>query len=452
MANKIGSKWLREDEARTLLAEQLGASYSVEPFEYRNRQQLLAVTCAAHGAVYEQSVGTLIQGKIDCPRCRGGFAGTADFVAELESIFPTGYDFSEVSYRGKTKPVVIVCERHGAIEKTPQQLLRGRGCRSCSSGISLKDFRQRADALYGEDRFDYSRVAYRIGTDRVTIGCQIHGDFQQAVSEFLRGHGCQRCGMDYATKFDGFLSRALEAHGDRYGYDPERWDQNTGKVGINCSEHGWFEQYWWNHTTGSGCSQCAAQDQRLTEDEVRARLLKIHGDRYELKEGTYTQINRPVTVTCKDHGEQQAYCGNLFGGSLAKCCYVPEARSKIEIEFFEWLQGHYPQAVPSIRGLIGYDLEIDVYLPDLKLGIEFNGDYWHSEQLIRKQFGMSASVRHYLKLKAARDNGIQLLYVWEDDWKNRRKEIESSVLLAVSRAIEKVELNPDPLLTKLTNG
>lgn len=451
MGSKLGSKWLREDEARALLAE-LPEDYSFEPFEYRNRQQLLTVTCAAHRMSYEQTVGTLIQGRIDCPRCRGGFLDTADFVSELEKIFPSGYDYSQVVYRGKTKPVTIICERHGSIEKTPQQLLMGRGCRSCSSGISFESFKNRADALYGEGRFDYSRVEYRIGTDRVLLGCEIHGGFYQVVSEFLRGHGCQKCGMDYATKFDGFLARALEVHGDRYGYDAERWDQETGRVGIHCSEHGWFEQHWWNHTSGNGCNDCANQSQRLDEHEIQRRLEAIHGDRYLLKSGTYSRINAPVTVICSEHGEQKAYCANLFGGSVARCCYIPAARSKVEIEFFEWLQGHRSTVEPSVRGLIGYDLEIDVYLPDLMLGIEFNGDYWHSEKFIREHMGMTASVKHYLKMKAAEENGIKLVYVWEKDWRESRPQVEDVVL----RLIVDLRIDPtskaDPLLTKLTNG
>lgn len=451
MGNKLGSKWLREDEARALLAE-LPDQYEIEPFEFTSSRQLLKVTCKLHGLSYEQGLKSAIGEKSKCPRCRGGFADTEDFIRELELLFPNGYDFSQVNYKGKTKPVVLICDRHGPVEKTPQALLKGRACRSCSSGISLESFKERADAIYGEDRFDYSRVQYRIGTDSVLLGCELHGDFQQRVSEFLRGHGCQACGLDYATKFDGFLSRAKFNHGDSYSYDPALWDQSTGRVGIQCKEHGIFEQYWFNHTAGSGCPECANAAQRMSDEEVQAKISRIHGDKYTLKPGSYKSINGPAIIICKEHGEQTGYCGNLMGGSQTRCCYVVAARSNAEIELFEWVGGHRSDTEPSRRDLLGYNLEIDIYIPSLNLGIEFNGEYWHSDTVVRANSGISASSKHYLKRKAATEAGIELVFVWENDWKNHRQTVETALMELMDALSSGNSYSLDPVLTKLKNS
>lgn len=52
--------------------------------------------------------------------------------------------------------------------------------------------------------------------------------------------------------------------------------------------------------------------------------------------------------------------------------------------------------------------EIDIYLPDYKLGIEFNGLYWHSEKYKPKDY-------HINKTRQCEEHGITLIHVWEDE-------------------------------------
>ena len=65
--------------------------------------------------------------------------------------------------------------------------------------------------------------------------------------------------------------------------------------------------------------------------------------------------------------------------------------------------------------------EIDIYLPDYKLGIEFNGIYWHSELM------KPDSEYHYNKNKMCSDSDINLIQIWEDDW-NYKSDIIKSII------------------------
>jgi len=63
--------------------------------------------------------------------------------------------------------------------------------------------------------------------------------------------------------------------------------------------------------------------------------------------------------------------------------------------------------------------EIDIVIPTLKIGIEFNGLYWHSE--IHKD-----SIHyHRKKSDTAKSNGFELIHIWEDDWKYRNDIVRS---------------------------
>jgi hypothetical protein len=65
-------------------------------------------------------------------------------------------------------------------------------------------------------------------------------------------------------------------------------------------------------------------------------------------------------------------------------------------------------------------LEIDIYLPDLKIGFEFNGLYWHSDKYKKKDY-------HLEKTKHFNDRGIHLIHIWEDDWDLRSDIIKSQI-------------------------
>ena len=64
--------------------------------------------------------------------------------------------------------------------------------------------------------------------------------------------------------------------------------------------------------------------------------------------------------------------------------------------------------------------ELDIYIPSKNLAIECNGVYWHS---------MYDSKYHYEKWKACKQNGIQLLSIWED-WITNKPEIVKSLILS----------------------
>lgn len=60
--------------------------------------------------------------------------------------------------------------------------------------------------------------------------------------------------------------------------------------------------------------------------------------------------------------------------------------------------------------------EIDVYVPELKLGIEFNGNYYHCE-------GVRPNDYHYQKSKLAEENGIFIYHIFEYEWDSIKEKI-----------------------------
>ena len=66
--------------------------------------------------------------------------------------------------------------------------------------------------------------------------------------------------------------------------------------------------------------------------------------------------------------------------------------------------------------------ELDIYIPEKRIAIEFNGSYWHSS--IRKN-----AKYHQNKTIACAEQGIRLIHIFEYEWENESEQIKIKQLL-----------------------
>ena len=81
---------------------------------------------------------------------------------------------------------------------------------------------------------------------------------------------------------------------------------------------------------------------------------------------------------------------------------------------------------------------MDIYLPDLRLAIEYNGNYWHANP---KYYSESDRInikgteylvsdiwkRDQQKLEFCNNKSITLITIWEDDWINNKNKTKKLV-------------------------
>ena len=151
-------------------------------------------------------------------------------------------------------------------------------------------------------------------------------------------------------------------------------------------------------------------------------------------------------------------CENSFSSSLrnfvrprsTKLCSSCYSLSKSlgEKEVFDFLvsKGFKPEA--KVRGLIE-SFELDLLIRELGLAIEYNGEYWHSDKIVRagRRYS-SAKEYHKLKRNLCHSQGITLAFVWEDDWlydkENTVKELENFLETnALGKRLTRVVSNRD---------
>lgn len=87
------------------------------------------------------------------------------------------------------------------------------------------------------------------------------------------------------------------------------------------------------------------------------------------------------------------------------------AKSFFEKQIYEYVHSINPSAIQNDRTQIK-PFELDVYLPDLNLAFECNGEYWHKEP--QKEIN---------KFNMCKEKGIELHFVWYKDWKKDKEAI-----------------------------
>jgi hypothetical protein len=76
----------------------------------------------------------------------------------------------------------------------------------------------------------------------------------------------------------------------------------------------------------------------------------------------------------------------------------------------------------NTRSILDDTKELDIYAPNEKVGIEFNGSYWHSEPALNKHRPGIAILYHQKKSLDAESKGIQLFHIFEYQWNDPRQK------------------------------
>jgi hypothetical protein len=125
-----------------------------------------------------------------------------------------------------------------------------------------------------------------------------------------------------------------------------------------------------------------------------------------------------------------------FKISMCPVCY-PRSKpsSKQENELYEFVKGLCPDAVQSYRSHY-HDKEIDIYVPSLNLGFEYNGLYWHSESVLlhnnRSPYSDYEKHLHFQNLNT------RIVQIFEDEWTNKKEIVKSRITNILGRSTVKV--------------
>jgi hypothetical protein len=113
------------------------------------------------------------------------------------------------------------------------------------------------------------------------------------------------------------------------------------------------------------------------------------------------------------------------------CNPLNSQKSGPEILLNKFIKDHYSgEIIENNRNIIN-PFEVDIYLTELKLAIEYNGLWWHSSEYREYDY-------HLNKQKIAVYSNIKLLTIWEDDWINKNDIVKSYIINKLGKTVDKI--------------
>lgn len=131
-----------------------------------------------------------------------------------------------------------------------------------------------------------------------------------------------------------------------------------------------------------------------------------------------------VEVKCiKGHIHFQNVYNIVDNNTGCPSCFSAEGTSQGEQELVEYIKSIYTGEILYNNREVLNGKELDIYLPNRNLALEYNGAFWHSESTLRNK----AETYHLDKTSLAEGQGIQLLHVNEDEWFIKQDIVKSRI-------------------------
>lgn len=272
--------------------------------------------------------------------------------------------------------------------------------------------------------------------------CQKGHEWESSVANRVRnGRGCPYCVNqkvepgynDLATTHPHLVQ---EWHVSKNGnLTPEMFVAGSTRsvwwTGKECS-HEW-EMPVFNKAAGVGCPYCGNQKILVGFNDVGTTHPHLVSEWHDtlnilktMEEVTYGSSHKAWWRCVNGHEWQSRVNDRGSKGQGCPECAAKMFCSKAEHEIAEFLRSHGLNVKQTERKALP-GMEIDIYLPENNIGIEYNGLYWHSEDMGKD------SKYHHAKWLIAKKVGIQLVQIWEDEWIKNPEQVKAMLLHKVGK-------------------
>ena len=231
----------------------------------------------------------------------------------------------------------------------------------------------------------------------------------------------EKYGVEYVSQLNMVKNKSKQTKIKKYG--------NENYINIDKIKQTNLEKYGVEYYTQSNEYKEKEKERKtnLSVEELQQQKLKFRLLSMENKDNAYILSNKDLFIkTLKDN--------KLFNTSLL-CSYFGINQSNMnklireydiryllnnsftsqENELIKYLEQHFTLSVNNRNVLDGK--EIDIFIPDLNIGIEFNGNWWHNEKVCTNK------LYHQEKSKLAEEKGIFLYHIFEYEWNTKKEQI-----------------------------
>ena len=347
-----------------------------------------------------------------------------------EAVFP-GQQFGEWT---------VIRQLHGSVEhkclcrcscgKTAELYIKNL---KTGTSKSCGHIRENKENITGQ-QFGEWKVLERVGSGKYKCRCSC-GNVKTVYRKLLVSGQSKSCGCRRSENiFITYKNKNKELIGKQFGEWTVIDYAGNRKMKCKCScgtVKEVYKQALLQHVTLScGCKQL--KHSLITN-------LKIHGDITGARHNSPRQLwqiqtlyNRDMFIQLIDEYESKPTIAQLalklditeahtlrvvHKFELEDYVDIRPASSRYEneiVEYIKLIDKHNYKILTNTRSVIE-PYELDIYIPEKKLAIEFNGDYWHSAVKRDKYY-------HQQKTLACNKKDIRLIHIFEHEWLDKDKQ------------------------------
>lgn len=289
------------------------------------------------------------------------------------------------------------------------------------------------------------------------------------ISRIMAGHGCPECGKKKMGR--GMQEYGINRNGSfasKHPLEASEWcDDLNDAMGLlkpdsysaKSSVMAWFhcgdilhEPYMSrikDRANGHGCPQCSGRVPVKGVNDFETMYPWIACQWYQ-PFNDYEHLGTPDMYTAHSTVKAWFWCGNplhspwktSIGSRTGRTrkhqthcpmCMLGQRQSTGERDMISTVCSMFPMLKHEImmnqsvaikkasKGTVGSRMELDLFIPSLMIAIEYNGEYYHSDELIQSKGRYdSAQDYHDAKLDYCMQAGIELMAIWDNDWNDNR--------------------------------
>ena len=327
------------------------------------------------------------------------------------------------------------CKKGHEWEAVISSRSHGSGCPYCSNQKVLDGYndlktwclnKDRTDLL---DEWDSDKNTLRPEQDmpgtreKVWWKCSLGHSFDASIASRT---GKQKVGCPYCSNppkrilkgFNDFASKYPELSKEWHPY--KNGNLNPDEVFSGSAKKVWwlgkcgheFEQKIVNRVYGANCPYCSHQKLLVGFNDLATTNPKIL-EEWDYDKNTLlpTEIgvgtHNKVWWKCPFGHSYQAYPSNRCGITHSGCpiCDKENHTSFPEQALFYYIKSYFPDAINSDRSTIG--LELDVYIPSIRIAIEYDGKAWHQNNKTELKKNLACKEKNILLMRI-REEGLVL--------------------------------------------
>lgn len=213
----------------------------------------------------------------------------------------------------------------------------------------------------------------------------------------------QKSGIEECRQF------AINKNGRCLAIDYNNSDE---KIEWECEyKHTWLASYSNIKHGGYWCPACAKNKKHTIEDCVKAANEK---DGYCLST-IYENVHSKIIWKCKNEHIWAASFSSIYSNDTwCPTCIKQISKAQIKI-YNELLKLNYDLEIILNDKETIKPFHFDIYIPELKIAIEYDGDYWHYSDWAIKNGSLE---RMAYKNEICEEFGIHLIRIRESHWNN----------------------------------